>query len=372
MKKPAQVDTSRWPERYECLESRMFDTLLLQTPMEPALPEGSTVPPSSWEALYHWTQRLYWLLSREPGRLMKRLHPDDAYDLQCPGPSYGKPHLRRDMRKSLAAALKLLRLLWDAAAYAAPENGTLQLPEGTVPNKMQAALLADTGLSCAAGHLGEGEYAGAFSALRELTKQPDGFVRFARGYYDAECTGMETLFYCFSGAPAAFERLVRWLRENGFHYWPVLDCSEVRDLEACRAAYTKNIDGNQTPGGFYDRTHIGFSAEFNAQHSFPASYSLTIQNPKVLLTEFGVLPPAVRQFIITHHARCTGCGFCTQRFKNKKMEPAAITVEYGGEQYSLCPTLNYVYGYRWWGLDDALADGLIAYLGYMDKRFGAL
>ena len=54
------------------------------------------------------------------------------------------------------------------------------------------------------------------------------------------------------------------------------------------------------------------------------------------------------------------------------MKPAAITVEYGGGRYSLCPTLNYVYGYRWWGLDDALADGLIAYLGYMDKKFCAL
>ena len=367
-----EVDTSRWPERYACLESRMFDTLLLQTAIDPALPERSPVPAAAWEALYHWTQRLYWLLSREPERLMRELHPDDAYGLQCPGPSYGKPTLRRDMRKSLAAALKLLRLLWAAAAHAAPENGALHLPGDARPSPRQAALLADTGLEYAGGRLFEGSWAGMFRALRELTKQPDGFVRFARGYYDAECAGMETLFYCFSGAPAAFERLVRWLRENGFRYRAVLDCSEVQDLEGCRIAYTKNIDGKQTPGGFYDRVHIGFSAEFNAQHSFPASYSLAIQNPKVLLTEFGALPPAVQQFIIAHHARCTGCGFCTQRFKNKAMKPAAITVGYGGERYSLCPTLNYVYGYRWWALDDALAQGLIAYLGYMDKRFRAL
>ncbi|GKI13769.1 hypothetical protein CE91St44_02540 [Oscillospiraceae bacterium] len=367
-----QVDTSRWPERYACLESRMFDTLLLQTAIDPALPERSPLPAAAWEALYHWTQRLYWLLSREPQRLMKELHQDDAYDLQCPGPSHGKPNLRRDMRKSLAAVLKLLRLLWNAADQAAPENGALRLPVDALPTKQQAALLAETGLKYADGHLFEGSWPGMFSALRELTKQPDGFVRFARGYYDAECTGMETLFYCFSGEPAAFERLVGWLRENGFHYWPVLDCSEVHDLESCRIAYAKNIDGKQTPGGFYDRAHIGFSAEFNAQHSFPASYSLTIQNPKQILGGFGALPETVQKFIIAHHARCTGCGFCTQRFKNKAMKPAAITVEYGGGRYSLCPTLNYVYGYRWWGLDDALADGLIAYLGYMDKEFCAL
>ena len=82
-----QVDTSRWPERYACLESRMFDTLLLQTAIDPALPERSPLPAAAWEALYHWTQRLYWLLSREPQRLMKELHQDDAYDLQCPGPA---------------------------------------------------------------------------------------------------------------------------------------------------------------------------------------------------------------------------------------------------------------------------------------------
>ena len=96
MNTQTEVDTSRWPERYACLESRMFDTLLLQTAIDPALPEHSSLPASAWESLYRWTQRLYWLLSREPQRLMKELHQDDAYDLQCPGPSHGKPNLRRD------------------------------------------------------------------------------------------------------------------------------------------------------------------------------------------------------------------------------------------------------------------------------------
>ena len=119
MNTQTEVDTSRWPERYACLESRMFDTLLLQTAIDPALPEHSSLPAAAWESLYRWTQRLYWLSSREPQRLMKELHQDDAYDLQCPGPSHGKPNLRRDMRKSLTAVLKLLRLLWSAAAQAA-------------------------------------------------------------------------------------------------------------------------------------------------------------------------------------------------------------------------------------------------------------
>ena len=371
MGESARMDTGRWPERYACLESRMFDTLLLPTPEQPAPPQGSPVPPGAWEALCRWTQRMFYTFREEPSRIMKKLHEDDAHPpLYCPA-YYGKPHLKRDMRKSLQAVCALLRLLWNAASACAPQAGVLLMEGGLCPTKNQAALLADTGLAYAGGRLGAGSYEGMFDALHELTKWPDGFERFARCRYDGAHAELTDLFRCFSGSPAAFGRLEAWLRENGFHYRAVLDSSEVQDLEACLVAYTKNIDGQQTPGGFYDRVHIGFSAEFNALYSFPVWYGLAIQRPKEILADFAAAPSAVQQFIITYHAKCTGCGYCIQRFKGKNAKIAAMTVEYGGRPYQLCATLNYTYGYRWLEIDDALADGLIAYLGYMDKKFHA-
>lgn len=361
----------RYPRLYDSVESRVFDAILLPSAASPSHSEDPEVPFEAWEALRGWTQNMYLTFREEPGRIMKKLHEDDAYPLGMTMAAYGKPALRGQMRRVLQATDELLHCVWAAAKNGALEGDGLRPGPGFALRPKQAELLLHTGLEYADGVFRAPAFREMFRALQSLTKLSDGFMRFARCYYDAECAGLAGLFRAFSQAEPEFDRLIAWMSANGFGYRAELRSSPVQRLEACRVSYMKNMDGRHTPGDRFDHAHIGFSAEFNALNFPPVFYALTIQKPKELLADFDAMPAAVQKFVVEHHARCTGCGYCIQMCREKDAKLCTAAIVYNGRRYGLCPVLNYVYTYCWAALSETLVDGLIAYLGYMDKKFYA-
>jgi hypothetical protein len=186
--------------------------------------------------------------------------------------------------------------------------------------------------------------------------------------YDETEDSVKDVFRRLSGSASAFDALVKWLTDNGYQY---AFNPKNNNMEQSAITFMKTIDGSVPSGGFdiYDHTHIGVRMEFNALEKPPQKFCLTIQKPREILNAFSGLPPEVQKFIVQHHCKCAGCGYCTQRSRGKN-KPFTICAEYDGKTYPFCP-IQHVYTYRWTELNDELKNGITAYLDYLQNTIQA-
>ena len=205
------------------------------------------------------------------------------------------------------------------------------------------------------GGLKEGEDASLYA---------DGYRRFVRCVYDAKSDSLRDVFRRLAGDGNAFDMLAKGLESNGFAYSASFNGSEVKNMESSGISLTKSIVADAPAYDFnmYNHDYIGLRAEFCAIMEPSQKFYLAIQKPREVLAAFSTLSPVMQRFIVLYHAKCDGCGYCTQRSKGKS-KPFTICAEYGGKTVPLCP-INHVYSYCWSELNSEPADGIIAYLKY--------
>jgi len=377
---------------YASLESRVFDSYLKQSPSEFAGCDESVVSENCWFALYNWTRSTYQFFANNPELLVKQLHED--CDLPGIFGTYSTfengAKIKTALRKAITALNRLLQFVWESTFAGECNDHSLTLPENYKIPKKYITLLGHTGITAVDNSLIADKYAGMFSALKELTKQTDGFAptwnyqnesyspelsvyanghrRFVRCIYRKKPDCLTLLFSDLSGNTDAFNRLARWLKENDYQEGFWLDTSNAKNFESSGISFKKNITGNNISNEniyLYDHDHIGFKAEYSVIRAPAQSYHLTIQNPRDILSDFENLPSAVQKFVVKYHAKCNGCGYCTMRNKGK-CNPYTIIANFEGKAYPFCP-IHHVYSYHWSSLNDEIADGLIAYLQYLQK-----
>lgn len=94
---------------YKNLESRIFNSYLLQSAPELSICSDSSLSKDAWQSLYNWTQNTYSFFSEHPESIMKEIHEDDAYPWGMR--AIEKPKLKTNMRKSLKTMNSLLQLV---------------------------------------------------------------------------------------------------------------------------------------------------------------------------------------------------------------------------------------------------------------------
>ena len=279
-----------------------------------------------------------------------------------------------------------LQFVWESTLAGECNDDSLTLPENyKIPPKYRT-LLGHTGITVVENSLIADDYAGMFSALKELTKQIDdlvptwchengncstelnGYRRFFRCVYNKCLNSWVDIFGDLSGDIVTLNRLTQWLKDNNFQEGIWLDTSNYKSFESAGISFKKNITGENISNGniyLYDHDHIGFKAQYSVIRIPAQSFHLTIQNPRDILLSFETLPPALQNFIVKYHAKCNGCGYCTMK-SNGKCKPYTIVVKFEGEAFPFCP-INHVYSYHWSSLNDEIVDGLIAYLQYLQN-----
>lgn len=375
---------------YVSLESRVFDSYLIQSPKEFAGCDDSAVDKSSWLALYRWTRSTYSIFAKKPELLIKQLHDDcdlpGIFDTYSSFENGAK--IKTALRKAITAINSLLQFVWETALISECNEMSLTLSDNCKITKKYATLLGHTGITVTDSCLIADDYRGMFSALKELTKQTDGFTptwnyrdqaytpklsiytngyrRFVRCSYDKSSNFSIDLFSDLSGDTKAFNRLIGWLKDNNYEQGLWLDSSDAKNFESSGISFKKNITGENISNEnlyLYDHDHIGFKAEYSVIRTPAQSFHLTIQNPRMILSSFEALPPILQSFIAKYHAKCNNCGYCTQRSKGK-CKPYTIVARLEDKSYPFCP-INHVYSYCWNTVSDEVADGIIAYLKYI-------
>jgi hypothetical protein len=373
---------------YTSLESRVFDSYFKQSPNEFAGCDESVVSKNSWLSLYNWTRNTYQFFANNPELLIKQLHED--CDLPGIFGTYSTikngDKIKTALRKAITALNSLLQFVWESTIVGECNYNekSLILPEDYKIAKKYITLIGFTGIAVVGNSLVAEDYAGMFSALKELTKQMDDFVptwchengncsaelngyrRFVRCIYDKNFTSWINIFGDLSCDINAFNRLAQWLKDNNYMEGIWLDTSNNKSFESSGISYKKNITGENISNGniyLYDHDHIGFKAQYSVIRTPAQSFHLTIQNPRDILSSFETLPPILQNFIVKYHAKCNHCGYCIQRSKGK-CEPYTIVAKFKGKAFPFCP-IKYVYSYCWNSLNDEIVDGLIAYLQYL-------
>ena len=349
---------------YKNLESRIFNSYLLQSAPELLVCNESSLSREAWESLYNWTKNTYNFFGEHPELIMKIIHEDDAHQGW-----YGKmvPQLKADMLKCFKSMNGLLELVWNCILVGNIQDDLLMITDDIKITPRNICLLGYTGIKVKNGSLQAKDYPGMFSAACNLSFYPDGFRRFVRCLYNGNSDIMISIYRQFAGDNIAFDKLISWLRENNYKYAVTLDDSEMKIFESSKISFTKNIYGNETDFSGYDHEHIGFIAYFCALKGQQSVFRLLIQRVRDVLADFNNLNPVLQKFIIDNHARCNNCGYCTQRSKGKQ-KPYTIITYYKNYKYALCP-INYVYTYHWGKINDKLAECIIAFLKYFEERF---
>lgn len=113
-----------------------------------------------------------------------------------------------------------------------------------------------------------------------------------------------------------------------------------------------------------ERTHGGFSIEYDWIRKRPLLFALRIPEFKILLEHFDAMPDRVQAFVVRQTKHCNNCGYCTQTDKTGTRKPAFVTVKHDG-RHPLCLMFP-GFAYTWQVVDEALASDIQAFLAFVD------
>lgn len=368
MLKTAKETTNGSETKYKHLESRVLDSYRKLSVSEKIT--ENLFGTSEYLDLCRFTRNAYTLFIEKPELLLKTLNEDDSYPNPFNASGYGKPKLKINMRKALKAVSDFMRFIWDITVAGNQCNNGIRIKKDTKIPKKYMSILHNARIIIENDIIASKEYPGMFTALVRLSDNENGFERFIRCIYD-DYESCKDIFGTIINDEKLFRYLITEVEKRGYTYRANLNSSEVRSFEGMQIAWTKSVDGSGAPNNIsiYDRNNYGIFFNYSVVFKEQLLLFLRIQNVRKVLELFDTLDEKLREFIITTHAHCHGCGYCTQRNKNRVavVKPHMIPIEYNSKIHALCPILDYVYSYCWNRIDEKLVDGILLYLELQDK-----
>lgn len=354
---------------YNNLEQRMAPAFLDFFP--PFVPlRGGEVTVEQQERFYGFMQNALAAFFETPEQFFSPIREDDAYPHRFNRTPYGKPRLIEWMRKTLKEIDAWVDLLFGMGREGALEGDRLALPQDFKIKKSYRDRLPLLGLTLS-GSPQAGlaitcpRFEGLFPAWQWMARREGATaLAFGRCWFDPAYPYLQTSYRKLLNSDAVFDRLTGYFTAQGY-----------RRSEAARGPYTLDYarairDGGAKVGSplFADPVHYGLAFDYTYENTMPAHLIVRIIEFKRLLLAFDRMPARAQRLLMERIKKCDHCHYCNQTDKTGKRPEAAIEVIYQGECHRLCP---YFPGFAmsFDHLDEALAEDILALLGFMEETF---
>ena len=357
---------------YTSIEQRMFHTYAETLPPFHPTP---AIPHNTQQAFYNFLRTLYTTLTRQPELLCQTLHPNGVYRNRFNAASDHNPKLYTHMKAGLQKAESLLAAMLAMGIQGRVQQDALLVPSSFKCSKSHLAALSAAGLTyerTAEMHCFTSPTQGLFEAWQWLALQPvqwphtltpprTSLLLFSRAIFDQEHPYMGGVFRPLLGNSAAFDRLIAYLEQH--NYTRLENREDTITLD-----YVKEHDKKPSivKGPWSERTHSGIGMQYDYKVAHSACFALRVPMHRRLLACFDHMPAPVQAFVANHNKKCDGCNYCIQTDKTGKRPMIYTQVRYAGEDIKLCP-LYPGYNYVWETIDDALAEGIIGFLDFIDE-----
>ncbi len=366
--------------RYESIAQRVVYSRVGVMP--PFLPLDSVeVSYESQRQMYSFLRDVSTTLLEDPGRIGLQQKPDDSYgdwDLQR-----SKPDLAvtlRSLRRRVDAFYLLLMEIGKVGTLREDclfvPSGILRIPAGRL------AVLKTTGISSRAEPDGvvltSVRYPDLFPAWKMLSQsagtrkqkvnqdaafgeQSYSLLVFTHAAFDPSQPLALEIFHRMIGACPPLERLERYLSSQGYHYVDTWGNEMSMD-------WYKDYGKKPEPLKAYwaEKTHGGFSIEYDYMRQRPFCFALRIPRFKDILARFDEMEGELQSFVLRQAKKCDGCGYCTQTDKSGTRARQWAEVRKGDTAASVCLMFPGFY-FRWRSLDEARAADIIRFLAFIDR-----
>ena len=331
---------------FSSLEQRMAQAYIDMFPK--FVPDGNAkIDVAEQEQFYNLMKNLYQLAFNEPLLFVPSLHEDDAYPNRFNATSYGKPELKKNMRKFIKEMDSLLQSM-----HLVAQDSNVKI------NKRQQEILSKLRIN---------NYSKLPIAWTWLANRPESnIVEFMYCFFDRNYPYSSDIYASLLGE-SSFRKLENWMIKQGYKRF------DINNITAsdCKITltYANPLWGKEPPkGGFeYKIRHTGISAQYDFYVQQPAVFGLCIPNGlKTYLTAFDSMSTKNQSFVVNRTKKCDGCRYCIQTDKTGSRPFAFIQVNHEQKKYNLCPYFP-GYCYSWTSINDDLVDQLIEMLSFMDK-----
>jgi hypothetical protein len=342
------------------------------------VPVSSTPVPEASQQQFHAFLRSVAEATRyHPDWLDLPMQPDDGYEhreLQN-----HRPELIRAMVKTKRKLDDFITLLLQMGLYGVVDGQSLRISRDHINlTPSTCARLARFGLALEVGKTETAVTCDAFPEMfpawvwmaTEATRPAPTAgkkgvppVRFSHCLYsDTHPYSRDVLIRLASDSPG-LPTLVGFLEKEGY----VLVCDRANKVAA---DWVKSYGKADEPlkDSWAERTHGGFSVEYDWIRKHPLLFGLRIPEFRTLVQHFDSMSNQTKAFVVRHTKHCDNCGYCTQTDKTGRRKPAFLTVEHDG-RHDLCLMFP-GFGYTWQQLDDTLAADIQAFLAFVDDTLG--
>jgi phosphoribosylformimino-5-aminoimidazole carboxamide ribonucleotide (ProFAR) isomerase len=344
-------------DAYGSVEQRMAYTYLETFPPFVAATDAP-VSEAAQRQFYDFMRSVYQLAYDEPGLLVNSLHPDGTYLNPFQAGNTGRPGLKQEMDAFVKRMDDLLKFLF--------ASGGGEVTRGHVPKTDKAfkAFFERLGITGSAS-----EFAAAYPAWLWLCTRPGAnWVTFAACVFDEAYPYARDVWASLLGGEA-FKRIETVLLERG--YTRITGCDDASAPQELvnlpLPLKYANLAWDATPPSaaqFLGTRHTGLVSYYARGCQVRAMMALQIPNEAKIGLQFAAdAPPAARELILERIKRCDGCGYCNQT--DRKRPRAFIPTTWDGNTYLFCPYFP-AFNCCWVQLDDAAADKILSYLGWLD------
>jgi hypothetical protein len=350
--------------QYANLQQRIAHSYLDMLPPFAPL-ANSEVSVHSQEQFYRFLKQVYQALFDTPELLFVSTHEDDAFPNRFNRASYGKPKLYNIMKKSFGEIEGLISWFLALGQNASITDGKMVVSDVVKGKKKYANLSPQLGLNLDGNTLSCAAFDGLFPAWKWMAERGNP-TEFGRAMFDPAYPYLQDVYTRLLGDAQSFGRLVAYLEAHGYRRF---ECERgPYTLDYAKRSIAAEVPlGNPIHG---DPNYYGISAEYRYETAVPQFMALRILGMKSLLLKFDQMQPHLQDFVVRYAKKCDHCRYCTQTDKTGKRQELAIPVQYGVEEYMICPLypgFNFVFE----TLDDPLSLNLIAFLDFMDKHLSS-
>lgn len=332
--------------------------------------ECAAAEADSQRAFHRLAAQIYAALYADPGIMFSSFHKADIYRNRYNMSSENKPELYGLIKRIMAALDGFFEMLRALPGAAAAEGGILRIPKAVKLKKSHIKVLEAVGMSCTADKseyvIDMGGHVRALPAWKWLAERADiSLFLFERCEFVSAAEYAHDIFRRRLGDEAAFDRLIRYLRENGY------ECSVMRGDELT-LDYAKDYGKKPSPlkAGWAERDHSGIECRYYPVIDKAFAVTLRIPRNTELLGMFDSMPDMVKEFVVNQNPKCSNCRYCVQTDKSGARPLACIQVEHGSNKYALCPRFP-GFHFTWDEIDDEIVGNMIAYLRFIEDAFGA-
>jgi len=203
------------------------------------------------------------------------------------------------------------------------------------------------------------------SALHTLPEQ-HAYLLFSRGVFDLDSKWLVEVIAALLSDRGSFDRLVAFFADNAYRQTD--NRSTENKIGRITLDYTIDYTGTDEPlkWAWGERTHAGLEVSWRETQRQQLLFSLRTPYFEELLKHADLMNETALEFVLRYAKACDSCRYCVQTDKTGKRPLRSVEV---GDK-DVCP-LFAGFHFRWYVLDDAIVDGIIAFLQFVDEVFGA-